>query len=40
MRYLKNAWILKDSEGVYKFIFKLGDEQWMLNLSAFNPDDY
>ena len=38
IRYLKNAWVKKDA-GVYYFYFKVGDEQWMLNLSAFNPDE-
>lgn len=38
-RYLKNAWMKKDAKGVYYFYFKVGDEQWMLNLSAFNPDE-
>ena len=36
--YLKNAWVKKDAEGFYYFFFKVGTEQWMLNLSALNPD--
>jgi len=29
----------KDAEGFYCFYFKVGDEQWMLNLFAFHPDE-
>ena len=38
-RYLKNAWVKKDADGVYYFFFKTGNEEWMLNLSRFNPDE-
>jgi hypothetical protein len=37
--YLKNAWVKKDPDGVYYFFFKTGSEEWMLNLSGFNPDE-
>ena len=37
--YLKNAWVKKGDDGVYRFFFRVGTEEWMLNLSAFNEDE-
>jgi hypothetical protein len=37
--YLKNAWMKKDADGIYYLFFKVGGEQWMLNLSVLNPDE-
>ena len=37
--YLKNVWVEKGDDGIYRFFFNVGTEEWMLNLSGFNPDE-